>query len=761
MGRSIRLRVALGLTIVVLAAGGMTMWLYRAVGDAAALAQHAAEIGTARRVLLELERIMAQAHLEIGLRAAGGHGVPAEVFDHGEQAFEAELRQRFATSADPDEIASLRRLGELGRDYFRAARAGYLHPDPGAADQPSRLLGLRRDMVGLVAERSAALASRQASAGAAQAAGATRDVQRQVMALAPAFVGLAVLVGVFLLRSATRPLRALGVAITQMAAGHYAYRLPEAGPEEFVAIARRFNSLAEERQAVETDRARLGQAIEQAAEAVLVTDPDGRIVYVNPAFERVSGYSRAEALGMTPRIVHSGRNDPAVYRDLWSTIRAGETWKGELVNRHRDGSFYVERQTISPIRDSRGYIEAFVSIGADVTTERRLEAQVTQSAKMEAVGRLAGGVAHDFNNLLMVITGSAEKLRRAGAAPAEAEAVDAIARAADQAAALTSRLLAFSRQQTLAPRPTNLNDTVRGIEEMLRRLIGEDIQMLTCTTQELPAVLVDPGQAEQIVMNLAVNARDAMPSGGRLLLETAVTEVAAHDARAGDRVPGTYVRLTVSDTGIGMDAETQRHLFEPFYTTKPVGKGTGLGLSTVYGIVHQAGGHIDVASEPGRGTSFSILLPACRDRVEPAAPPAADLPAVRGQGTVLVAEDDADVRDLLRGVFADAGYSVVVAADGAAALAAAARVPSLDLLVTDMVMPGMRGVDLAWRLWEARPALRVIYLTGYAPAGPEGRLVPGARFLQKPVSFALLNRTAAELLGTVDPARAAHRSRAV
>ena len=341
----------------------------------------------------------------------------------------------------------------------------------------------------------------------------------------------------------------------------------------------------------------------------MITDPEGTILYVNPAFEAVSGYTRAEAVGQNPRILKSGNQDAAFYRRMWEALARGEVWTGRLVNRRKDGVLFEEDATIGPVRDASGQLTSYVAVKRDVTNETRLERQLLQAQKIEAVGRLAGGIAHDFNNLLGVIIGYAELVRRGLAGPSPGSKVDQIRKATERAAALTRQLLAFSRKQVLQPKILDLNGVLGGAEPMLRRLIGEDIEMKTILEPRLGRVS-RPLQIEQIVMNLALNARDAMPEGGDLTLETRnATLDASYVTQHPIVPPGRYVLLSVSDTGTGMDAATQAHAFEPFFTTKATGKGTGLGLATVYGIVKQSEGYIWLYSEVGVGTTFKIYLP--------------------------------------------------------------------------------------------------------------------------------------------------------
>ncbi len=363
-----------------------------------------------------------------------------------------------------------------------------------------------------------------------------------------------------------------------------------------------------ERKRVEAERARLATAIEQSAEGVVITDTYGDIEYVNPAFTRFTGYSREEVLGRNPRILKSGKHDLGFYQQLWATILKGEIWHGEMINRRKDGSSYAEEMSIAPVRTPSGEITHFIATKLDVTARRQLELQFLQAQKMEAVGRLAGGVAHDFNNLLTIINGYAVLLtERSSSEDPRRGQLNEILKAGERAASLTRQLLAFSRRQVLEARVLNLNRVLADLEKMLCRLIGEDVELVATLKADPGNVKVDPGQVEQVVLNLAVNARDAMPAGGQLFIETSNVEVDESYGRShANMMPGKYVMMAVSDTGCGMDLETQARIFEPFFTTKEKGRGTGLGLATVYGIVKQSGGFIWVYSEPGRGSTFKI-----------------------------------------------------------------------------------------------------------------------------------------------------------
>jgi two-component system, cell cycle sensor histidine kinase and response regulator CckA len=380
----------------------------------------------------------------------------------------------------------------------------------------------------------------------------------------------------------------------------------------------------------------------------------------------------------------------------------------------------------------------------------RTQDQLAQAQKMEAIGRLAGGIAHDFNNLLTVIKGRSQLvLQRLGPDDPLRRQIALVEQTADRAASLTRQLLAFSRKQMLDPRVLDLNAVVDGIESMLRRLIGEDIELRTRPARDLGAVRADPGQLEQVILNLVVNARDAMPAGGTLTIETANLEVTAEPVEAPLDIPaGLYVRLSVSDTGVGMSAGTRAHLFEPFFTTKELGKGTGLGLASVYGIVKQSGGAIAVRSEPGSGSTFAIFLPQVGEPVEPARPGRAEDEVPGGTETILLVEDEDAVRELAREVLQAGGYTVLEARHGHQALEIAeTHRGSIALLLTDVVMPGMDGPGLARRLTAIRPGVRLLYVSGYADRVAEsGDGLPAAALLHKPFFPATLAGKVREVL---------------
>jgi PAS domain S-box-containing protein len=504
----------------------------------------------------------------------------------------------------------------------------------------------------------------------------------------------------------------------------------------------------------EEERIRLGWAVEQSNEAVMITDPGGVIVYVNRGWESLSGYSRAEAVGQRANILKSGRHDPDVYRSLWATLDRGESWHGPLINQRKDRTQFEGEVTISPVRDAAGRLVNYVQLLRDVTRERQIDEQLRQSQKMDAIGRLAGGVAHDFNNLLTVIMGRCELLlmRLVGETRARAD-VELVLRTAQRATSLTRQLLAFSRKQVLAVTVLDLSAIVTGMEQMLRRLIGEDIELITSLAPRLGRVKADQGQIEQVVLNLAVNSRDAMPRGGRLTIETADADDATGQLPSG-AAPGPYVVLTVTDTGCGMDQATMSRIFEPFFTTKDVDKGTGLGLSTVYGIVKQSGGEVLVDSEVGHWTRFRVYLPRV-DETATVARPAPRRPEVsRGSETVLLVEDEPEVRELAHEILSMSGYTVLVAADGAEALRIGAGHPSpIALVVTDVIMPQMGGASLGHEMRALRPETRILYMSGYTDdaVGRHGILGGDTRLLQKPFTAETLTGKVREMLDEPAP----------
>jgi PAS domain S-box-containing protein len=667
------------------------------------------------------------------------------------------------------------------------------------------------------------------------------------------------------------------VAVEAMRAGAHDYLLKGNLKRLFPAIQRELEQAANRkgRRMAEESIQKLLLAVEQTEDAICMTDPGGTITYVNPAFERIYGYSREEAQGKTPRILKSGQHDKAFYERFWKRLLSGESVREQLINKRRDGRLVVVETSVSSVLDSQGERIGFIAVQNDITErkltekererlvaildatpdfvaiadpqgralylnsagrkllgigpdevlsrlrmadghpewarrliletaipavvrdgvwkgevafldregrevpfshvilahqgpdgqvtffstisrdlseQKSLEAQLRQSQKMEAVGQLAGGIAHDFNNLLTAILGYASLLAtQTGQGSPLSESIGEIRKAGERAASLTQQLLAFSRKQVLLPEVLDLNGIVTEMNKMLRRLIGEDVELITTCAPSLGRVKADRGQIEQVLMNLVVNARDAMPKGGKLTLETANVALDENYVRNHPAVqPGPYVLLAVSDTGAGMDADTLSHMFEPFFTTKEKGKGTGLGLSTVYGIVKQSGGHIWVYSEPGHGTTFKVYLPRVEEAVPAAPPRSSDSLPTLGTETILLVEDEEAVRRLVRIVLEGKGYTVLEASGWQEALEIAGQQKTIHLVITDVVMPGVGGPELVSRLEAARPGIRVLYMSGYTDGAivNHGLLGSATAFLQKPFTPDVLLRKVREVLGS-------------
>lgn len=502
-----------------------------------------------------------------------------------------------------------------------------------------------------------------------------------------------------------------------------------------------------ERKKAENDLSKLYQAVEQSPATILITDLQGNLEYVNPAFCRLTGYQPAEVLGRNPRLLKSGVTSAAEYQRLWETITAGRTWYGEFCNRKKSGETYWERTCIAPITDEAGEIRHFVAIKEDISTQKqheedkvRLEAQLLQAQKLESVGRLAGGVAHDFNNILMIIRNYAHICLMESQAEPIQPFLKEIQKATRRAADLTNQLLAFARKQSISPRVVDLNDTVTGMLKMLQRLLGENIQLVWQPAPNLWPVKLDPVQVDQILANLCVNSRDAIADIGRIVIETGNRRIEAHDGVAQrETPPGEYVLLSVSDNGCGIDPETVPHIFEPFFTTKTAGEGTGLGLATVYGIVQQNCGFIEVSSALGGGTTFAIYLPR---HIQAELPPqAADIeePALQGTETILLVEDDEDILASTTIILKSLGYTVLAAHSAAVAIRRAEEYHgTIELLLTDLVMPGMNGRELADYLQRGYPQLKCLFMSGYTAdiISRHGIIGSGVHFIPKPFTVA-------------------------
>jgi PAS domain S-box-containing protein len=498
--------------------------------------------------------------------------------------------------------------------------------------------------------------------------------------------------------------------------------------------------------------------LESASQAILSIDRNGRIVLANPKTEEMFGYDRQELLGArieillpeSRRRVHGRDREEYFTRPRVRPMGIGM----DLAGRRKNGTEFPVEISLSYVETIEGlFAIAFVN---DISDRKRLEGQLLQAQKMEAVGRLAGGVAHDFNNMLTVIAGY-NRMILDELSPMDPlrGCAEEVLKAADRAAALTKQLLAFSRRQVMQPVVMNLNTTVLHTEKMLRRLIGEDVELLLILQEDVGNIRADPNHIEQAVVNLALNARDAMPKGGRITVETANVHLDETYARTHMGVkPGDFVMVAVSDTGHGMDAETRRRLFEPFFTTKEKGKGTGLGLATVYGSVKQLGGDIWVYSEPGRGTTFKLYFPRVNElaAVTPAGPPeSVRIPATE---TILVVEDEEAVRDLTVKILRKLGHTVLSAGNGVEAIEIAkAYSGPIALLMTDVVMPNMSGRQVADELVKLRPDLKVLYLSGYTDntVVHHGVLEDGVEFLPKPFSREALARKIRDVLGASPP----------
>ena len=506
-----------------------------------------------------------------------------------------------------------------------------------------------------------------------------------------------------------------------------------------------------ERKKTENKLRQLATIVESSDDAIVSRTLDGTIQSWNGAAERMYEYSAAEAIGKPISILYPhGQRDEILA--ILEKIKRGDIVRNfETIRATKDGKQIHIALTVSPIKDVSGRIVGASAIGRDITESKQMEDMFRQAQKMEAVGRLAGGVAHDFNNMLSVIIGYSELLlERADTDGQVRKQCEEIKRAGDRAASLTRQLLAFSRQQVLEPRVLNLNTSVAEIEKMLRRLIGEDIDLRTSLDPTLGLVKADPGQIEQVIMNLALNARDAMPGGGKLIIETSNTEL--DDEYALHHPPcivGRYVILAVTDSGVGMSQETKARIFEPFFTTKELGKGTGLGLSTVYGVAKQSGGYIWVYSEPGQGSVFKLYLPRV-DGSEVQIRPAKSAPELLpGTETVLLVEDEQSVRALTRNLLEQGGYTVLEADNGAHAVEIAKQHHGpIHLLLTDVVMPGMNGPAVAEMILPIHPEAKALYVSGYSSSfGTQTGLVPaGANLFQKPFSRAALLRKVRNLL---------------
>jgi len=531
---------------------------------------------------------------------------------------------------------------------------------------------------------------------------------------------------------------------------HFQSTLFVTGPDEFGLIARDISR----RRGNETQLELLATALDQAGESILITDTTGRIEYVNQAFMAISGYSEAEALGQVPweLLDTAPAAEDEDQTPLWHRILGRERWSGRAVKRAKDGRLYHTESTATAIRGDDGEIRHHVMIDRDVTRQIELEERLRQASKLEAIGGLAGGLAHDFNNMLTVISGHCEMLAETALeqgfieqAPQMASDLQQIDEAVSRAVTLTRRLMAFSRRETSQRRVVGMNGIVSGMSGFLRRLLGEAVNVKLDLADELGNIKVDPAQIEQVLMNLAINARDAMDARGRLEMGTSEVELGReYAAQHPEVVPGQYVRLTVTDTGCGMDEATRARLFEPFFTTKRAGEGTGLGMAVVHGIVGQNQGHIQCYSEPGQGTTFNVYFPVVDEAPRDIAVPEAT-PQRGGDERILVVEDDPAVRKLTVMSLRSAGYKVASASSGVEALAVTEE-PAL--LITDLTLGDTDGMAVMDALTARWPGLRTLCMSGYPLASLDRRLdtrvIPN--FLPKPFSPGQLRDAVREIL---------------
>jgi len=494
-----------------------------------------------------------------------------------------------------------------------------------------------------------------------------------------------------------------------------------------------------ERKKAEEELKRLAAAVDEAAESIIVTDPGGEIVYVNPAFEKMTGYAEDEIVGEKPGILQSGKHDEDFYADLWKTISSGESWRGRFTNRRKDGALFEEEAVISPVRDETGKTVNYVAVKRDVTQEMELQNQLRHSQKMDALGELAGGVAHDFTNMLVVILGRAQIAKSKVASSSDIhDDLDEIIQAGNKLSVLTGELLAFAHKAPISLKNVNLNKAIKGVEGLLNRTVGKKVDLTINATDAPLLVNIDSAQIEQAIVHFAINARDAMPDGGRLVIETSWLELSETEAvqlqdktGSSQAQAGKYATVSVSDTGVGMSKEVASRIFDPFFSTKRGKQSAGLGMSTAYGIIAQHEGCITVYSHPGRGTTLTIFLPLL------AAPAGEDEPPpTKGSGqTVLLADDDGVARRTLVKILQGLRYTVLEAESGTQCLELAREHEGeIDLLISDYVMPGLHGVPFIEELKKLCPDLKMLFASGY-PRSVIDELPKDLVVIQKPFTM--------------------------
>jgi PAS domain S-box-containing protein len=493
----------------------------------------------------------------------------------------------------------------------------------------------------------------------------------------------------------------------------------------------------------------LARAVESTTDSIVITDLSGSIEYVNPHFEKLTGYTRAEVYGKNPRVLQSGRQPRAFYAELWRTLKSGGVWNGRFINRRKDGTLYTEEATISPVHDAYGIPQKYVAVKRDVTRLEELEGQLRQAQKMEAVGQLAGGIAHDLNNVLQVVTLASHLALTSHDLEFKDARIKDTVDAAQKGAGVIRQLLAFSRRQLMRPEVLSLNEVIRDTVKLLNHLLQEDIKLYLDLDPELGNIKADPIQITQVMLNLALNSRDAMPGGGLLEISTKNFEVTAESEAVTSQVPaGNYARVIVRDTGTGMDEATQSRVFEPFFTTKETGKGTGLGLSTVYGIVIQSGGFIRFDSAVGVGTTFFVCFPRTQQPI--VAPPhkvnRAEVALSPEPCSVLVVEDEEMVRNSMAEALRLQGFRVHASGSSQEAWEAAVKLKP-NLVIADVVMAGMKGPELIGLLKMHNPSIQTILISGYSDA-EQVRLATASHaslFISKPFSMSELVESAIRL----------------